>query len=183
MASYLPIRHPWVDSSAAPIYRVTFPVSASDEQLLAYCRSVESWSNQVSYGVAWLMDLSQVEQVSAQQRATFAKFMEAMGAFDRRYTKATAMILPNALLRGVATAIFWLYAPPFEHKTFSDCGAGRAWLREVMMDEAPPESRSEGASAASGLSSAPPVAIASARQSAPSSQARERVSVRPNQGG
>jgi hypothetical protein len=173
MASYLPIRHPWVDSSAAPIYQVAFPASATDEKLLSYCRAVESWSTQVAYPVAWLMDLSRVEQVSAQQRAIFAKFMEAMGAFDRRCTKATALILPNALLRGVATAIFWLYVPPFQHKTFADCSEGRAWLREMMGDEL---SDARSSSALVRTSSAPP--------SAPSSQApRERASVRPNQGG
>jgi hypothetical protein len=164
METYLPIRHPWVDSFSAPIYQVTFPANAADDKLLSYCHAVESWSTQVTYRVGWLMDLSQVESVSAHQRALFAKFMEGMEAFDRRCTRATAMILPNALLRGVATAIFWLYAPPFEHRTFAEASEGLAWLRELM-----------------GASEAEPGRMSvSVRPSSPE-LSRERASVRPNQ--
>lgn len=132
MERYLPIKHPWVDSSIAPLYRVTFPASSSDEQLLAYCRAVEGWSARVSHPVAWLMDLSRVAEVSAHQRAMFAKYMRGMEAFDRRCTKGTALILSSALMRGVVTAIFWLYDPPFQHRTFSAPGDGQAWLRQVL---------------------------------------------------
>jgi hypothetical protein len=134
MDQLLSIKHPWVDSSEAPLYRVTFPTNASDEQLRAYCRAVESWSLKVRYPVGWVMDLSQVAQVSAPQRASFAKFMESMQAFDKLYTRACALILPGAFLRGVATAIFWLYRPAFLHRTFADCGEGLAWARAVLRD-------------------------------------------------
>jgi hypothetical protein len=134
MERYLPIKHAWVDSSLAPLYEVSFPASASDEKLLSYCRAVESWSAHVTYPVAWLMDLSHVEQVSAPQRASFAKFMQRMDAFDRRCTKGSALILPNALMRGIATAIFWLYSPCFERRTFATCGEGRSWLRERLSE-------------------------------------------------
>lgn len=167
MESYLPIRHAWVDSSAAPIYQVTFPAGGSDEQLLSYCRAVESWTSQVAYPVGWVMDLSRVKNVSAQQRAMFAKYMEGLEAFDRRYTRASALILPNALLRGVATAIFWLYVPPFEHRTFAEAGEGLAWVREVMKSSQAESGR---------------MVATSVRPGGPDSAARERNSVRPNQG-
>ena len=134
MDQYLPINHPWLDSSLAPIYRVTFPERASDDALHAYCRAVEKWSTHVHYRVAWVMDLSRVAHVSAAQRASFAKYMEGMKAFDMLYTRATALILPSAMLRGIATAIFWLYPPPFEHQTFSEYGEGLSWIREAMRE-------------------------------------------------
>jgi hypothetical protein len=134
MERYLPIKHAWVDSSLAPLYQVSFPARASDEKLLSYCRAVESWSAHVTYPVVWLMDLSHVEQVSAQQRASFAKFMQSMDAFDRRCTKGSALVLPNALMRGIATAIFWLYSPCFERRTFATCAEGREWLRERLSE-------------------------------------------------
>lgn len=174
MVSCLPIRHLWVDSSAAPVYQVTFPRVATDEQLLSYCRAVESWSAQVLHPVAWLMDLSRVEQVSAQQRAIFAKYMETMGPFDQRCTKGTALILPNALLRGIATAVFWLYVPPFPHKTFADCSEGRAWLREMMGEPALDARASAPASVPAGV---PAARLGHASLPAPA----ERASVRPNQ--
>jgi hypothetical protein len=124
----------WVDSSLAPLYQVTFPARASDEKLLAYCRAVANWSTQVAYPVVWLMDLSHVEQVSAQQRAMFAKYMRSMEAFDRLYTKGSALVLPNAFIRGVMTAIFWLYSPPFLHRIFAERGEGLAWARDVLAE-------------------------------------------------
>jgi len=129
---YLPIKHAWVDSSLAPLYQVIFPARTSDEKLVSYCRAIESWSAHVSYPVGWLMDLSRVEAVSAQQRAIFAKYMKGMDAFDRRCNRGSALVLPSALMRGVTTAIFWLYSPSFMHRTFAEPREGLVWLREVL---------------------------------------------------
>lgn len=137
MAHYLPIQHSWVESAQAPIYRVTFPATTSDDNLRAYCRSVEKWSANVRYPIAWLMDLSHVTHVSAPQRAAFAKYMAGMQAFDEMYTLASALILPSTLLRGIATAVFWLYSPTFPHRTFATCDEGLTWVREQMHDAKP----------------------------------------------
>jgi hypothetical protein len=203
MARYLPIKHPWVDSSLAPLYQVTFPASASDRNLLSYCHAVESWSTHVAHPVGWLMDLSRVAQVSAQQRAIFAKYMQRMEAFDRRCNKGSALIFPNALVRGIATAIFWLYAPLFRHRAFAERDEGLAWLREVLFEvgvvhppgasDAPggfpsarPSERSSGTFSAhpmSGRDSAAPREQGSAPTTdrADSASPRERGSMRPNQ--
>lgn len=137
MAHYLPIPHAWVDSTDAPIYRVTFPATTSDDKLRDYCRAVEKWSASVRYPVAWVMDLSQVTHVSAPQRAAFAKYMAGMQAFDESYTLASALILPSTLLRGIATAVFWLYSPVFPHRTFAERDEGMTWAREQMRDARP----------------------------------------------
>jgi hypothetical protein len=181
MERYLPIKHPWVNSSEAPIYQVTFPTQASDDKLLSYCGAVEAWSQQVAYPVFWLMDLSHVGLVSAQQRALFANYMRGMRTFDERCTKGSALILPNALLRGVATAIFWLYVPPFLHRTFAECNEGLAWLRE-QMGEIPAEAR--GAAREPNLDASlatmgrPSAASAGVAEDA--SGPRDRASLRPN---
>jgi hypothetical protein len=164
MGRYLPIKHPWVDSSQAPVYQVTFPASASDAKVLSYCRAIESWSTHVAHPVAWLMDLSRVEQVSAQQRAIIAKFMKGMEAFDRRCNKGTALILRSALMRGVATAIFWLYDPLFPHRTFAEPAEGRDWLHDTLR-----EAGIEQFGAASDVPSLRPYELASLRPSSGSS--------------
>jgi hypothetical protein len=203
MARYLPIKHPWVDSSLAPLYQVTFPASASDRSLLSYCHAVETWSAHVAHPVGWLMDLSRVAQVSAQQRAIFAKYMQGMEAFDRCCTKGSALIFPNPLVRGIATAIFWLYVPLFRHRAFAEPREGLAWLREVLeeagiahlpgasdapdrLPSARPSARSSGTFSAHPMSawdSAAPRAPGSVPPSdrADSASPHERRSVRPNQ--
>jgi hypothetical protein len=137
MERYIPLNHAWVDSSQAPIYRVTFPATTSDDKLRGYCHSVEKWSAQVRYPVAWLMDLSRVTHVSAQQRAIFAKYMQSMRTFDEQYTRGSALVLPSTLLRGIATAVFWLYEPTFPHRTFAECEEGLSWAREVVGEVLP----------------------------------------------
>jgi hypothetical protein len=134
MERYLPINHPWIDSQRAPIYRVNFPATTSDDSLRGYCRAVEKWSGQVRYPIAWVMDLSRVTSVSAQQRAAFAKYMAAMRKFDEQYTRASALILPSTLLRGIATAVFWLYEPTFPHRSFADHDEALSWAREALGD-------------------------------------------------
>lgn len=165
MARYLPIKHPWVDSSLAPLYQVTFPASTSDRSLLAYCHAIETWSTQVAHPVGWLMDLSRVAQVSAQQRAVFAKYIQRMEAFDRRCNKGTALIFPNALVRGIATAIFWLHAPLFRHRAFAEPREGLAWLQEVLC-EAGVVHLPRASDAAGGLASVRPSARSSGTFSA-----------------
>ena len=132
MTPYPSIAHPWIDSSLAPLYRVTFPASTSDDKLNRYCRAVEHWSTRVDFSVGWVMDLSRVSAVPAQQRASFAKYMERMKSFDERWTQVCALVLPNAMLRGVVTAIFWLYRPPFEPRAFADVETALHWARSGL---------------------------------------------------
>jgi hypothetical protein len=48
MDKYIPIDHPWVVSSEAPIYEVAFPPSTADEALRSYFDSIEAWSRRVN---------------------------------------------------------------------------------------------------------------------------------------
>lgn len=127
MVRPLPIDHPWVDSSAAPVYEVSFPRSATAEELRAYFQATESWSRRVNQKVIWLMDGSKVREFGAAQRAEFAAFLEKMHTFDERYTHAAVLVLTNPWLRGAATAVFWLHRPPYRSEVCASIEEGRAW--------------------------------------------------------
>jgi hypothetical protein len=132
MDKYALINHAWVDSSLAPIYLVKFPKSTTDSMLRAYFRAIEAWSVRALHPVAWVLDLSAVASVPAAQRASFAAFMRRMQAYDARYTRASALVVPNPIVRGVVTAVFWLNPPAFPHQAFAEADAALAWARDMM---------------------------------------------------
>lgn len=127
-----PIAHPWVDSSRAPLYQVTFPARAEDETLNAYFKAIEAWSTRAQHSVAWVMNLTQVRAVPASQRAATAAYMRRMEAYDKLHTRATAFVISNAVIRGVLTAIFWVTPPVFPREVFAEHPAAAAWAREKL---------------------------------------------------
>jgi hypothetical protein len=80
--------------------------------------------------VIWVIDMTRVEQVTASQRALYAGFLKRMRAFDQRYTGAIVLVLPNGMLRGIVTAVFWLHPPPYSHHTCASSIDGRSWARD-----------------------------------------------------
>jgi hypothetical protein len=134
MDKYIPIDHPWADSSEAPIYEVAFPPSTTDEALRSYFEVIGAWSCRVSYAVIWVIDMTRVERVTASQRALYAGFLQRMHAFDLQYTHAIVLVLPNGMLRGIVTAVFWLHPPPYSHHTCASSRDGRSWARDKRLE-------------------------------------------------
>jgi len=138
---HVPINHPWVDESEAPIYRTTFPATTTDAELSAFCARLHEWGRKVRYPIAWVVDISRVREVPATQRKIFARHLEDFESFERRWNRGSALVVPNALVRGVVTAIFWLKKPVYPCELFAEPREARAWARARLQGEAPGDRR------------------------------------------
>jgi hypothetical protein len=126
-----------VNSSFSPIYQVAFPPAVTDEELLGYFDACETWSKRVTHPVAWVIDLSSVTRVTPRQRALFAEYQERMTPFDRRYNRASAIVISNAIVRGFVTAVYWLKPPVYPYQMFGRRSEGLRWVQQLLTERRP----------------------------------------------
>jgi hypothetical protein len=137
VSDLISIHHPWIDSSRAPLYILTFPASTTDDELIACCTARESWAEKVRYPVAWVVDLSQIRTATARQRQIFGQHLGRIERHNISYNQGAALIVPNAVLRGVVTATFWIKPPSFPYRLFATRQEGLDWAAERLRDGRP----------------------------------------------
>jgi hypothetical protein len=123
----VPLVHPWIDAARAPLYGITFPAAATDEELQLFCQAREDWARVAKYRVAWVVDLAGLIKATATQRRIFGEHLKRFEPHDVAYNQGSALIVPNPFVRGVVTAVFWLKAPRFPSECFSTREAALAW--------------------------------------------------------
>lgn len=123
------IEHPWISSALMPLYRWTFPSEATDEELQACFRAREAWAARAHHPVAWVVDLSNIVTAPATHRKAVAEHLKQFEDFNVRWNAGSALIVPNAWVRGLVTAAFWLAPPKFPTKLFSDPIEAEAWAK------------------------------------------------------
>ncbi len=129
---YLEIDHPWFSNDLMPIYRWTFPKEGTDDELSASFRAREDWGARAQYPVAWVLDLSNIITAPATQRKAFGAHLKRFEEHNARWNAGSALIVPNAWLRGLVTAVFWISPPKFPNKFFSEPVAGERWARNQL---------------------------------------------------
>lgn len=131
-----PIGSPWIDESRAPLYQLSFPSDPTDEVLLDMCAARERWMNVARFPVAWVVDMTNLGNVTARQRRIFGDHLQRFEPHDLAWNQGSAIIVPNALLRGVVTAVFWLKPPRFPHESFKTKDEALRWASERLREGA-----------------------------------------------
>ena len=129
MTEHRKIDHPWIDSSRTPVYILRFPEVITDADLEACCIARERWAAKARFPVSWVSDLSNVRSVSAKQRKTMAEHLARFEPHDLAHNLGSAIVVPNAFLRGVVTAVFWLRPPKFPHQSFATPEEALRWAQ------------------------------------------------------
>jgi hypothetical protein len=132
MIDLIPLVHPWIDQSRAPIYELTFPKQASLEEVAALCSARERWAQRANYRVAWVVNLTGIMEATARQRTLFSEHLKRFEPHDVAYNQGSALIVPNAFVRGIVTAIFWMKPPLFPNECFATIEEARAWAGQQL---------------------------------------------------
>lgn len=127
MADQKQIPHPWIDSLRAPVYVLAFPEVLTDAELEACCSARERWAKQARFPVSWVVDLSNIRSITAKQRKTMSDHLARFEYHDLAYNRGSAIVVPNAFLRGIVTAVFWLKPPRFPNQSFSTRDEALRW--------------------------------------------------------
>lgn len=131
-AEHIAIDHPWFSNDLMPIYRWTFPLEATDEELRASLRAREDWAICVRYPMAWVIDLSNVTKAPATQRKALAEHLKRFGELSEGWYAGSALIAPSPWLRGVVTAVTWLSPPKFPYQLFSEPIEADRWAKKQL---------------------------------------------------
>lgn len=129
---YITIDHPWFANDTIPIYRWTFPSEATDEELRTSFREREALAARVCYPMAWVIDLSNITKAPATQRKALAAHLERFGQLSARWYAGAAVIVPSPWLRGIATAVTWLWPPKFPYELFSEPLDAEHWAKKQL---------------------------------------------------
>lgn len=134
MSKLVPLVHPFIDASKAPLYVMEFAATTTDDELKACCEAREAWAQHAKYKVAWVVDLSRILEVTAKQRRMFAEHLARFEPHDVQYNQGSGLVVPNTFLRGVVTAIFWLKPPRFPNQTFPTRAEAFTWAEARLRE-------------------------------------------------
>lgn len=124
--------HPWIDSSRAPVYVWRFPGASTDEEVAACCAAREQWAKTARHPCAWVVDLRELLRVPPSQRTIFIEHLKRFEPHDVKWNCGSALVLSNAWLRGIVTAVFAVVPPKFPHRTFASIDEGAKWASEQL---------------------------------------------------
>ena len=76
---------------------------------------------------AWVADLQHVRGSNARQRKIVAETEKRHAALHAQHHAGAALVVPNRLVRGVVTAIFWLVPPVYPTTMVDSRAEGIRW--------------------------------------------------------
>lgn len=115
-----PERSPYVDERFDPLIVSSMPPRFADLELEGFLARHE-WLLDRGVRYATITDLSTLVGLpGADTRKRIADFNLRIEGRARRLTLATAIVAPNALLRGAMTAVNWLSPPPYPQAIVAD---------------------------------------------------------------
>jgi hypothetical protein len=114
------------------LYVVTFPGSTTDDVMIAFAAAREAWATQCKSPVAWVVDLTAIREATANQRRLFAEHLARFEPHDIAYNCGSALIVPNAVLRGIVTAVFWIKRPKFPNQLFEKREDAMVWAMKQL---------------------------------------------------
>jgi hypothetical protein len=110
---------------------VSPPAVLSDEIVLGITHGLNQRLRRGAPYVA-LFDLSGAGVPNAKQRQILASHMRSNAELIEQWVRGLGVIAPSPVVRGVATAIFWLEPPRVPHRVHATAGEADAWARSLL---------------------------------------------------
>lgn len=83
---------------------------------------------------ATVQDLTGASPFDPKRRARFAQFLQERGDSIRKYMVANAVVVDNAMLRGVVTAVLWVTPSPCPYRVFPTRDSALEWCRSMYQE-------------------------------------------------
>jgi hypothetical protein len=133
--------HPWIDSTHAPVYHLTYRAydPTDSRQLATYTSEhnalyalLAEWTAARRRAYGFTIDMSHV-QSTALTRQRAIQYMEKVRERGSPFMACRAFIVPSEEVRGVLTAVFWHSPPNYPHAFFKTTPEAREWAREQTL--------------------------------------------------
>lgn len=123
---------PFVTMRSDRTYLMDFGETPSDAQLDEHVDAFTAWCDANREPVAGVVYLRKLLVGTAKQRKRMAELEKRLEEHDRQYMHACGIVAPNAMTRGLVTAVFWLKPPIYPYKLFSTFDGALSWVVDTM---------------------------------------------------
>ena len=115
-----------------PILVVYSPSNFSKEDLQNHLEALGKIYDTHKEPYVLVLDARSGRRPSATQRKIQSEFRETYDAHIRQYCRGTAFVTNSELLKGAATAMFWVKKPTTVTKFFTDFDDAIVWAEERL---------------------------------------------------
>jgi hypothetical protein len=119
------------DDRSWPLLRVEASGESSDEDIESYLRELSRQLARKQPHVV-IVDATKGRSLRATHRKSIADWNRTNAAELKRYRLGLAVVAPNPLLRGLITAVYWLFPAPFPYRCFERDEQAEAWARSLF---------------------------------------------------
>lgn len=128
-AAIASLQHAWVDTSQAPLYVMTYPNQRSLQDVVDAHHVAEDIYQRTQGPIAWIVDATSVTGASAKERHVVAEYEKRIGGLAEARCVGVGLIIPNALVRGVYTAIRWMVPARYPFELVASYPQAEEWVR------------------------------------------------------
>lgn len=129
----LPIgTHPWISDAEAPLYVLTYPRDRTEDEVVASHDSVAAIYQRTTGPLAWVVDASAVVGASPRERQIVAAHEERVADAASQRCAGVALVIPNAAVRGLLTAVRWLAPARYPQQIVATREAAIDWVRQQL---------------------------------------------------
>lgn len=117
---------------APHLYLQAIPARVSDADLAAFLAELQQASPTLDRPHAWIADFAAIESTTATQRRMFAEHQVTVESVDRAHNAGAAIVIPNAMVRGVVTAVYWIKPPVYPYQFVRTHEEALAWVADAL---------------------------------------------------
>lgn len=122
-----------MEEVGAHLYVCRIPPQPSTEEIGAALAAIRAWVPSLDRPYGWVNDPQHLRLATvALERKMIADHLRFVEAYSRRYCAGMATIVTSPTVRGVLTAIGWLYEYPFPTRYSENEAEALGWVRRQM---------------------------------------------------
>ncbi len=132
--------HPWIDTTSAPLYVLTYPEGSGQEgyldELQAMYDAIVHWLHNTPAVHATISDL-RVLQSSARGRAIAADYYKRVLDLSPLYLACRAYVIAKSSQQTIMTAVYWQTPSDVPREFFSSIEDAKAWCAQLVRNFRP----------------------------------------------
>ncbi len=122
--------HSWVARIDRQLYVWCVPPEPTTLDLEQALAAIRAWIRELDEPYGWITDPRNLRMSTvASQRRILVDHLRAVEPYSRRYCAGMATVVTNPLVRGIGTAVAWLYDYPFPVAYAGTMDEAEGWAR------------------------------------------------------
>jgi hypothetical protein len=124
-----------LDLSSWPVIVIAPENGLTVEKILEFLEVYSDIIRSRSERFATLVDLRKCANLPPRQRRILTDGMKRNKQFNMQYCVGTAMVFNSTIIRGVLTALFWIFKPEHATKVFKNFEEAMSWAQHQFQPQ------------------------------------------------